>query len=190
MFSAVCLHVAKNQDWNRKPKAPQLGRAYTCGESRILFLHVQKATTLATKCLTRRWARQNTHVADQNRSLFSTTGAICVFDNCCRENLKSKRLPRAPGQRSPACYFNHILHVRAEEWDSGPVVQQGVVVRGKGKVTEETKGEVVAAQIMSSQRRLVSCSKSVCDPEWERSQNAGLLTHFSLTLITLITVSI
>lgn len=43
---------------------------------------------------------------------------------------------------------------------------QGVaVVQGKGKVTEQTKGEAVAAQIVSSQRSLVSCSKSVRDPE-------------------------
>lgn len=34
-----------------------------------------------------------------------------------------------------------------------------------GRGPEETKEEAVATQIMSSQRSLVSCSESVCDPE-------------------------
>lgn len=60
------------------------------------------------------------------------------------------------------------------------MVQGVAVVQGKGKVTEQTKGEAVAAQIVSSQRSLVSCSKSVCVT---LSENAVITPGFSHTSV-------
>ena len=124
----------------------------------------------------RGWAWENNLMSHQHKSLFNLATVICTFDkvHCCEKQSKNTRTtPHHPPTHAHThthflplwslqlgFYFNHILAVRLKEQESRPV---GVEMK-RGRQELKT----VAALIASSRLRLVSCSESVSNPEFER----------------------